>query len=50
MNKLFRNVICLGLSGLLLTACAASDETIPDMPVEELYMHAYNDFQDKEYE
>lgn len=50
MNKLFRKLMCVGLSGLILVGCAADDDTIPDMPVEQLYMQGYNDFKNKDYE
>ncbi len=50
MNKLSCKWILMGVSGLLLTGCAANNGTIPDMPVEQLYMRGYEDFKAKDYE
>ena len=38
------------LFGLLLTGCAAGDNSIPDTPVEYLYTEAHAYFKDKNYE
>ena len=41
----------LGLSAsVLLSACAAGDQTIPDTPVEHLYNQGHSYFQEKNYE
>lgn len=50
MKHGLQKIISICLTGALLTACAAHDDTIPDMPVEQLYMRAYEDFKAKEYE
>lgn len=39
----------MGLTGLMLIGCAADDDTIPDTPVEQLYMTGYQNFKDKNY-
>lgn len=51
MIKKIKTVGLLILVGLVssLSGCAAKDDTIPDLPVEQLYMTGYQNFQDKNY-
>ncbi len=48
MQKI-KTVLCLSMASFL-SACAASDNSIPDTPVEHLYMQGHTYFQEKNYE
>lgn len=48
--KKIRTGLCLSLFALLLTGCAAGDNSIDDTPVEQLYLQAHTYFKDKNYE
>lgn len=50
MKQNFKNYLLLSLTGCLLCACAGDDDTIPDQPVEQLYMQGFNYFKDKDYD
>lgn len=49
MIKLFKKYLSVCLIGLLVCACAGDDDTIPDQPVEQLYMKGFNYFKEKDY-
>lgn len=49
MMKKLKIMGIMGVVGLMLCGCAADDDTIPDTPVEELYMTGYANFKDKNY-
>lgn len=46
---MFNKILVLTVSSLLLIGCAAGDNSIPDQPVEQLYMTGYQKFQEKDY-
>ncbi len=49
MIKKLKKIGILGLTGFVLAGCAAGDNTIPDTPVETLYMTGYQNFKEKNY-
>lgn len=50
MKKNFKKFFALSFVMVLLSACAATEDTISEQPVEQLYMQGYNYFKEKEYE
>ena len=49
MKQLKLKTIFVCLNALLLCSCAATDNEIPDQPVEQLYMQGYHYFKEKSY-
>lgn len=49
MTYLLKKCLFLGVLGVVLSGCAGSDDTIPDQPVEQLYMQGYNYFKEKDF-
>lgn len=49
MKHQLQKYLFICLTGLLVGACAGDDDTIPDQPVEQLYMQGFNYFKEKKY-